>query len=442
MDIIPTSSFQGSMSIISAATEKGSKAAHIEIAGGRRIHGEVVVSGSKNASLPIIAACLLIQKPVLLNNVPNLDDVKTLSDLLISLGAHCSRFEDEGLLVDASDVASQFPPAEFVSKMRASALVMGPLLARFHHAVIPLPGGCKLGPRPIDIHLDGLSKLGCSFTLSGDTVYVSCDKLVAADIPLRFPSVGATENIMMAACLAQGETTIIGAAKEPEVTALADFLNALGGRVKGAGNDIITIEGVKGLSGGEFTIIPDRVECGTYLIAGACAAGDIVCRRANHEHLTSLLAILEEAGCKTDVNENDIHLVAPPRTKAIDVRTQPYPGFSTDLQPQMMALNAGAKGEAIIVEKIFQQRFLVKDELSKMGAKIRQVENAALTIGQAKLHGADVSATDIRASAALICAALRAEGTTRIFNLEHLFRGYENPLDKLTGLGAEVVLRS
>ena len=442
MDDTPTTSLQGGMSILSGATDKIAHAAHIEISGGRKLHGEVFISGSKNASLPIIAACLLTRKPVLLNNVPNLDDVITLSDLLISLGAHCSSFGDEGLLIDTSDVASQFPPAEFVSKMRASALVMGPLLARFHHAVIPLPGGCKLGPRPIDIHLDGLSKLGCSFTLSGDTVHVSCDALTGSDIPLRFPSVGATENIMMAASLANGETTIIGAAKEPEITSLADFLKALGAHITGAGDDVITIDGVDELSGGEFAIIPDRVECGTYLIAGACAHGNIVCRRANHGHLASLLTVLEDAGCEIRVDGDDIRLIAPARTQAVDIRTQPYPGFSTDLQPQMMALDAGARGEAIIVEKIFQQRFLVKDELCRMGAKIRQVENAALTIGQAKLHGADVHATDIRASAALICAALRAEGTTRIFNLEHLFRGYENPLNKLSGLGAEVVLRS
>ncbi len=429
------------MTIITESAKKETKVAHIEIEGGRRIRGEVVISGSKNAALPIMAASLLAEGPVELSNVPNLDDVKTLTGLLTSLGARCSRHEEGRLVIDTTDVASHNPPAEYVTKMRASALVMGPLVARYNHAVIPLPGGCKLGPRPIDIHLDGLTKLGCTFTVSGDTVHVRCDELAGSDIPLRFPSVGATENIMMAATLAKGETTIIGAAREPEITALADFLITLGAKITGAGDDVVTIEGVDRLNSGGFAIIPDRVECGTYLIAGASAAGEITCRNCNASHLDALLDALEMAGCEIAVDGSDITLKAPRRTESVDFRTQPYPGFSTDMQPQMMALNAGARGESIIVEKIFQQRFLVKDELIKMGAKIRQVENAALVIGQSSLHGADVRATDIRASAALICAALRAEGMTRIFNLEHLFRGYEDPIGKLAGLGAEVVLR-
>lgn len=430
------------MSVITDTAENDIKVAHMEITGGRRLQGEVVISGAKNAALPIMAACLLVRGTVELSNVPDLDDVNTLSGLLSSLGARCSWYPDEKLVIDTTDVISHSPPSEYVSRMRASVLVMGPLLARYSHAIIPLPGGCKLGPRPIDIHLDGLTKLGCAFTVSGDTVHVNCDKLTGTEIPLRFPSVGATENIMMAAALAKGETTIIGAAREPEITALADFLNILGARISGAGSDVVSIEGVSALSSGEFTIIPDRVECGTYLIAGANTGGEITCRRCNADHLTALLEALEGAGCRIEIDGSDIRLSAPPRVGGMDIRTLPYPGFSTDLQPQMMALNAGARGESIIVEKIFQQRFLVKDELMKMGAKIRQVENAALVIGQSELHGADVSSTDIRASAALICAALRAEGTTRVHNLEHLFRGYEDPLGKLSGLGAEAVLHS
>jgi UDP-N-acetylglucosamine 1-carboxyvinyltransferase len=427
---------------IAGTIEKETRVAHLEINGGNKLRGEVTISGSKNASLPIMAACLLVKGPVILHNVPNLDDVRTLKGVLESLGARVSKYDGNTLLIDCTDVASYSPPSEFVSKMRASVLVMGPLLARFGKADIPLPGGCKLGPRPIDIHIDGLGKLGGNFSVTGEIVQVTADGLIGIEIPLRFPSVGATENIMMAACLAEGATTIIGAAKEPEIIALADFLNRRGGKISGAGDEVVTIEGVEKLNPGEDTIIPDRVECGTYLIAGASAAGDIVCRSAEAAHLTALIERLTEAGCEIEGGNGEIRLKAPGRCTAIDVRTLPYPGFSTDMQPQMMALNAGARGAAIIVEKIFQQRFLVKDELIKMGAKIRQVENAALTIGQANLHGADVIATDIRASAALICASLRAEGRTRIHNLEHLFRGYEDPMGKLSGLGADIQLLS
>jgi len=425
---------------IAEMIENRTRLAHMEIEGGQNLKGEVIISGAKNAALPIIAGCLLIKGEITLHNVPNLDDVTTLAGLLASLGARVIYYDDGSLLIDCTDVTSHSPSDDFVSRMRASVLVMGPLLARFHKADIPLPGGCKLGPRPIDIHIEGLTRLGGNFFGSGDAVSVECDKLIGDTIPLRFPSVGATENIMMAACLAEGTTTIIGAAREPEIIALADFLNGHGAKIVGAGEEVISIEGVDALSPGEFDIIPDRIECGTYLIAGACARGDIVCRRCEPSHITAILDKLREAGCKVDCSGHDIHLIAPERTKAVDIRTLPHPGFSTDIQPQMMALNAGACGTALIVEKIFEQRFLVKDELIKMGAKIRQVENAVLTIGQSKLHGAEVSATDIRASAAIICAALRAEGTTRIHNLEHLFRGYENPVEKLSGLGAEVAL--
>lgn len=427
---------------ITETIDKKTQLAHIEIEGGRRLQGEVIISGAKNATLPIIAACLLVKGEILLHNVPNLDDVTTLTGLLSALGARIVRYNDGSILIDCTDVISHSPPKDFVSRMRASVLVMGPLLARFHKADIPLPGGCNLGPRPIDIHIEGLSKIGGNFYATGDVVSIECDKLIGDEIPLRFPSVGATENIMMAASLAEGSTTIIGAAKEPEIVALAEFLNGMGAKVNGAGDDFITIEGVSKLSPCEFTIIPDRIECGTYLIAGACTAGDIICRKTQPNHITALIKKLQEAGCEIEISGSDIHLTAPARTRAVDVRTQPYPGFSTDLQPQMMALNSGATGAAIIVEKIFEQRFLVKDELIKMGAKIRQVENAALTIGQGKLRGADVTATDIRASAALFCASLRAEGRTRIYNLEHMFRGYEKPLEKLSGLGVKAVLRS
>ncbi len=425
---------------IAEMIENKTRLAHMEITGGQNLRGEVIISGAKNAALPIIAGCLLIKGQITLHNVPNLDDVTTLTGLLSSLGARVIHYDDGSLLIDCTDVTSHSPSHEFVSRMRASVLVMGPLLARFHKADIPLPGGCKLGPRPIDIHIEGLSRLGGNFFGSGDAVSVECEKLIGDTIPLRFPSVGATENIIMAACLAEGTTTIVGSAREPEIIALADFLNGLGAKIIGAGEEVISIEGVDALSSGEFNIIPDRVECGTYLIAGACAAGDIICRHCEPSHITAILDKLREAGCKVECSGQDIHLIAPERAKAVDIRTLPYPGFSTDIQPQMMALNAGASGMALIVEKIFEQRFLVKDELIKMGAKIRQVENATLTIGQSKMHGAEVSATDIRASAALICAALRAEGTTRIYNLEHLFRGYENPVEKLSGLGAEVAL--
>ncbi len=414
---------------------------YLDIQGGASLAGEVVISGSKNACLPILAATLLAKGTSHIENVPKLKDVYTLADVLRSLGAKVKWTGDSSLSVDTSDVSCLEPDPELVKKMRASVLVMGPLFARFGQAMIPLPGGCSLGKRPIDLHLTGMQMLGGTVVEKPDSVMVklsSGTRPVATNIKLHFPSVGATENIMMASALADGVTIIENAAREPEIIDLADFISEMGAKVLGAGDHTITVVGTETLRATGHRVIPDRIEAGTYLVAGAISGGKITLLDTRPDHMTTLLNQLASTGCKITTEPDRITIDAPDVIRPTDVRTLPYPGFPTDVQPQFMALMVKAAGESLFVEKIFERRFLAADDLIRMGADIRVLENCALINGGKRLTGCEVQATDIRAAAALMIAGIWAEGTTRLKGLEHFYRGYERPIEKLTGLGVKI----
>ena len=411
---------------------------YMEVTGGFRLGGELYISGSKNSCLPIMAATLLATGTSHLENVPRLKDVSTLAKVLISLGAKVEWKSEHSLEIDTSNVASIEPEANLVRQMRASVLVMGPLLARLGRCRIALPGGCSLGKRPIDLHLEGLEKLGALIEENGEHVTLNLKKfrLEGTTIKLRFPSVGATENIMMAATLAEGTTVIENAAMEPEIVDLATFLNSMGATVVGAGEPSITIVGTKELHPTTHKVIPDRIEAGTFLIAAAMTGGKVTLRDVRPDHLTSVIERLMLTGCKLVTEAERITIEAPDILRPVDIRTLPYPGFPTDLQPPFMTLMTKASGDSLFVEKIFERRFLVADELNRMGADIRVLENCALVHGGKKLKGCPVTAPDIRAAAALVIAGLWAEGVTQVRGLEHLYRGYEQFAEKLTTLGA------
>ncbi len=414
---------------------------HLDIEGGGRLEGEIRVSGSKNACLPIMAATLLACGESRLENVPRLRDVYTLADVLRSLGASVKWTGDHSLAIDTTNVSCLEPDRELVRKMRASVLVLGPLLARFGRALIPLPGGCSLGKRPIDLHLSGRVSLGATIQENKENVHVSLNsgkRPVGNTIRLRFPSVGATENIMMAAAMADGTTVIENAAREPEIVDLGDFLTGMGTQVVGAGESTVTIVGSSELRPARHRIIPDRIESATYLVATAMTAGKVTLKDCKPEHMTATLEQLTATGCRITTEMDRITIEAPDMLRPADCRTLPYPGFSTDVQPPYMALMTRASGESLFVEKIFERRFLVADELNRMGADIRVLENSAVVNGGRRLSGCEVNAPDIRAAAALMIAALWADGTTRIKGLAHLFRGYEDPIEKLIALGAKI----
>lgn len=414
---------------------------YLEIEGGRPLKGELQVSGSKNSCLPIMAASLLVNGTCKIDNVPNLQDVFTLSDVLRSLGAKVEWVDKHSLQIDSSHINQLEPDPDLVRKMRASVLVLGPLLARFGRCHLPLPGGCSLGKRPIDIHLAGLQQLGGVAEADQHSVSVALSKgrrPVGATINLRFPSVGATENILMAAALAEGTTTIENCAREPEIIDLADYLSKMGARIFGAGESTITVIGVKELRPVSHRVIPDRIEAGTYLMAAAITGGLVTLTDVIPEHMTATLEYLTNTGCRIITETNRITIEAPDVIRPVDVRTLPYPGFSTDIQPPAMALMTKASGESLFVEKIFERRFLVSDELKRMGADIRVLENCALVCGGKRIKGCEVNAPDIRAAAALIIAGLWADGTTKLKGLAHLFRGYERPVQKLSLLSASI----
>jgi len=414
---------------------------YLDIPGGARLKGEVGISGSKNACLPIMAATLLTKGTCHLENVPRLSDVFTLAEVLRSLGGKVEWTGDNSLSIDTTNVSCLEPDPELVNKMRASILVLGPLFARFGQAMIPLPGGCSLGKRPIDLHLKGMECLGGTVVDHSDSITVRLLKggrPKSATCSLNFPSVGATENIMMAAALADGTTVIENAAREPEINNLAEFISSMGAQIKGAGEETITIIGVPELHAADQKIIPDRIETATYLLAGAITGGTVTCVNARHDHLTAILDKLSQTGCRITTESSRITIEAPDVLRPTDIRTLPYPGFATDVQPQFMALMAKVPGDSLFVEKIFERRFLAADELKRMGADIRILENCALVSGGKKLTGCEVNAPDIRAAAAILIAGLWADGTTRIRSLVHLYRGYERPVQKLNGLGADI----
>ncbi|QBX60067.1 UDP-N-acetylglucosamine 1-carboxyvinyltransferase [Staphylococcus aureus] len=413
----------------------------IVIKGGNKLTGEVKVEGAKNAVLPILTASLLASdKPSKLVNVPALSDVETINNVLTTLNADVTYKKDENaVVVDATKTLNEEAPYEYVSKMRASILVMGPLLARLGHAIVALPGGCAIGSRPIEQHIKGFKALGAEIHLENGNIYANAkDGLKGTSIHLDFPSVGATQNIIMAASLAKGKTLIENAAKEPEIVDLANYINEMGGRITGAGTDTITINGVESLHGVEHAIIPDRIEAGTLLIAGAITRGDIFVRGAIKEHMASLVYKLEEMGVELEYQEDGIRVRAEGDLQPVDIKTLPHPGFPTDMQSQMMALLLTANGHKVVTETVFENRFMHVAEFKRMNANINVEGRSAKLEGKSQLQGAQVKATDLRAAAALILAGLVADGKTSVTELTHLDRGYVDLHGKLKQLGADI----
>lgn len=410
------------------------------IQGGIPLKGTVKVKGSKNAALPIIAASLLSAEPVVIEDVPDLLDVRDMLAVVGSLGAAVKyNNAEEKIEICTSDLEPVQPPRYLVQRMRASFLVLGPLLARFGRVSISLPGGCAIGSRPIDLHLKGLAAMGVNFTMAGGLIEGKTDRLHGARIYLDYPSVGATENIMMAAALAQGRTVIENAASEPEIVDLAGFLNSSGARISGAGTKTIRIEGVKDLGGTCYSVIPDRIEAGTFLIASAVTGGNVTLTNILPEHLKPLLAKLRETGVSVEeVDYSSVRVEGSCQTRGVDLKTLPYPGFPTDLQPQFMVLLTLSAGTSLVTETVFENRFRHVDGLLRMNADIQIEGNRAVIQGKNKLSGAPVQASDLRAAAALLIAGLAAEGTTVIEAIDHLWRGYSCFEERLSDLGASL----
>ena len=409
------------------------------VKGGKRLVGTVKTSGAKNAVLPIIAASIMGTSPSHFDEVPMLEDVRTISEVLRSLGIKVESKEKNCLDIDSTVVESYEPPCELMRNMRASFFVMGPLLARMGKARIYMPGGCAIGARPVDIHLKGFEALGVVLDQQEGFIEATTPNgLKGATIYFDFPSVGATENVMMAAALAEGVTILENAAEEPEIVALASYLNKMGAKIRGAGTDVIRIEGVKELHGADYTIIPDRIEAGTYMIAAAMTGGDVIVDNVLPEHQKPLIAKLREAGAIVEEDIDKVRVIGNGTLKGVSVKTLPYPGFPTDMQAQIMAMMVVSEGNSKVTETVFENRFMHVEELNRMGATITTADRSANIEGPAKLVGCDVRATDLRAGAAMILAGLVAEGETRIGDLHHIDRGYEDIVEKLKNLGADI----
>lgn len=409
------------------------------VKGGNRLVGTVKTSGAKNAVLPIIAASILGTSPSRLDEIPALEDVRTICAVLECLGIKVDASEPHTLKIDSREITSCEAPYELVRSMRASFLVMGPLLSRKGYARISQPGGCAIGTRPIDLHLKGFEALGVKIEQGHGYIEASAPEgMTGANIYLDFPSVGATENIMMAAAMANGTTVLENPAEEPEIVDLANYLNQMGARVRGAGTNVITIEGVSELHGVQHSVIPDRIEAGTYMIAAAMTGGDVIIENVLPEHQKPLIAKLREAGALVEEDIDRIHVAGSGKLKAVDIKTLPYPGFPTDMQAQMMAMLSVAEGRSKITETVFENRFMHVVELNRMGANITTEGRSAVITGPAHLTGCTVRATDLRAGAAMILAGLVAEGATEICDIYHIDRGYEEIAAKLTRLGADI----
>ncbi|MGE5395938.1 MAG: UDP-N-acetylglucosamine 1-carboxyvinyltransferase [Chitinophagales bacterium] len=412
------------------------------IGGGVKARGRVKVSGSKNATLPIMAACLLTRKECVLHRVPNLEDVQVMQEVLGSLGVTVNR-ENGSLIINSENANSYEIPESLSRKMRASNLVMGALLGRFGMARIPYPGGCAIGQRPMDIHIKGFGDLGFSIDEQHGFIAGYSNRYPGGEIMLDFPSVGATENIMMAAAVSSRNTVVRNAAREPEIVDLQNFLNRMGARIRGAGLDVIRIEGVPELGGVEHEVIPDRIEAGTFMIMAAISGGDIIIENLVTEHMEPLIAKLRECGVEvTTYNGSSLRVLGNRKLGPVDLKTMPYPGFPTDMQPQMMALLSMVEGTSIIVETIFENRFMHVNELRRMGADIKVEGRVAIIIGKKRLRGTQVEATDLRAGAALILAATGADGETVITNPYHIDRGYEKIVEKIQQLGVGIIRKS
>lgn len=418
----------------------------IQIEGGTPLQGDVQISGAKNAVLPILCATLLADEPVEISNVPHLHDVVTTAKLLAGLGAELTidqgtigKGRESGIVVDARHVTSHVAPYELVKTMRASVLVLGPLLAKYGAAEVSLPGGCAIGSRPVDLHIAGLQALGAEISVDHGFIKARADRLKGGRVVFDLVSVGATENVLMAAALAQGTSVLENAAMEPEIVDLADCLNAMGAQIEGAGSNRIVVHGVDRLHGAKHAVVADRIETGTFLVAGAMTGGRVVARRTRPETLDAVLEKLMQAGADIEVDGDRITLdMKGRRPRAVNITTAPHPAFPTDMQAQFMALNCIAEGVGVINETIFENRFMHVQELLRLGADIRVEGHTAIVRGVEQLSGAPVMATDLRASASLILAGLVADGETVIDRIYHLDRGYENIEEKLSGLGAKI----
>ena len=410
------------------------------IKGGARLEGELRISGAKNAALPILAATLLADEPITIGNLPHLHDITTMIELLGCMGVDLTIDEKMSIEVDSSTIRELEAPYELVKTMRASILVLGPLVARHGQARVSFPGGCAIGSRPVDLHLRGLEAMGATVTVDGGYINASVDgRLHGAHIVMETVTVGGTENLLMAAALADGRTVIENAAREPEVVDLAECLIAMGAKITGQGSDRLVIDGVERLHGCRYDVMPDRIEAGTYLVAAAATGGRVHLREARPEHLEVVLQKLEAAGARIDCSVNYITLdMEGRRPRAVSVRTAPYPGFPTDMQAQFTAMNAVAEGTSTVTETVFENRLIQTHEMNRMGARITIEGNTAIIVGQPELAGAPVMATDLRASASLVIAGLVARGETLIDRIYHIDRGYECIEEKLQALGADI----
>ncbi|MDD9304796.1 MAG: UDP-N-acetylglucosamine 1-carboxyvinyltransferase [Desulfobacter sp.] len=411
----------------------------IQINGGRQLAGEVWISGAKNAALPLIASSILVNGKTTFTNVPKLMDINSIKLLLEDLGAGCE-FENHTMTVDGSGIHKIEAEYELVRKMRASILVLGPLVARFGHAKVSMPGGCAIGARPVNMHLTGLEALGATINIEHGYIEAKAEKLVGNEIYFDVPTVTGTENLMMAAVLAKGKSVLRNAAREPEIVCLAKALTQMGAKISGAGTAIIHIEGVKTLNPVEVRVIPDRIETGTFMVAAAATQGDVTINGCIPDHIGGIISKLKATGTTVDVGEDKIRVQGKAQIKSIDIKTLPYPGFPTDMQAQFMALMTIAKGNSVIHESIFENRFIHANELLRLGADISISNgNFAMVRGVDRLQGAPVMASDLRASASLVIAGLVAEGTTLISRVYHMDRGYEGIEDKFLNLGADIL---
>lgn len=407
------------------------------IEGGHKLEGTVKISGSKNSALPIIAATILNAGKTVLYNVPNIQDTQMMYKILETLGAKIEK-KNGKIKIDTSKIEKFEIPPELMHKMRSSVILAGALIGRYQKATFSYPGGCDIGSRPIDLHLKSFEKLGIQVNQNHGNIECNAEKIKGEKIDLDFPSVGATENAILASILAEGTTIITNAAREPEIIDLQNFLNKMGAKIVGAGTDEIQIEGVKKLKDISYNIMPDRIETGSFLCFAAATKGNIILENANATHITPIISKLEEAECKIETSKNKIKIIAPKKLKAIDIKTMPYPGFPTDMQSVFASMLTIAKGTSIIVENIFENRYKYTQELNKMGAKITVEGKSAIIRGTRKLYGADVKATDLRGGAALVLAGLIAKGKTQVDDIEYILRGYEKLDYKLQNLGANI----
>lgn len=412
----------------------------IRVTGGNALSGTITVGGAKNSGLKLMAAALLAPGVTTIRNMPDIADVDTMSEVIAGLGATVRR-EDHALIIDATRVDSFEAPYEMVAKMRASIIVLGPLLGRLGRARVAMPGGCNIGSRKIDLHLRGLAQLGAEITSGHGFIEATAPYgLRGATIVLDFPSVGATENLLMAGAAAQGTTVIENAAREPEIQDLIAFLNSMGANIQGAGTSTVIVEGVSAFHPTDHAVVGDRIEAGTFLAVGALCGGPVTVRGVDPEHLELVLAKIAAAGASVTTGAREVTVSGPARLRPVDVATLPYPGFPTDMQPQFMALMAIADGMSVITENVFESRFMFADELGRMGADVTIEGHRALIRGVASLSGAPVKSPDLRGGAALVLAGLAAEGTTTVGDIHHILRGYESFVDKLAGLGADIAL--